>query len=73
MNKVIKVYKENMQMIVSAETERQAEKIALKSYIFKRNFLITEIEEIYQNKEGNFIINYNEYDNDYDYDNDDEY
>ena len=73
MNKVIKVYKENMQMIVSAETERQAEKIALKSYIFKRDFLITEIEEIYQNKEGNFIINYNEYDNDYDYDNDDEY
>jgi len=64
MNKVIKVYKENMQMIVSAETERQAEKIALKSYIFKRNFLITEIEEIYQNKEGNFVINYNEYDND---------
>ena len=67
MNKVIKVYKENMQMIVSAETERQAEKIALKSYIFKRNFLITEIEEIYQNKEGNFIINYNEYDNDDEY------
>jgi hypothetical protein len=64
MNKVIKVYKENMQMIVSAETERQAEKIALKSYIFKRNFLITEIEEIYQNKDGNFVINYNEYDND---------
>ena len=64
MNKVIKVYKENMQIIVSAETERQAEKIALKSYIFKRNFLITEIEEIYQNKDGNFVINYNEYDND---------
>jgi len=60
MNKIIKIDEKNGTIIVRAENELEAEKLALKTDIFNSN-LEVEIDDIRQNKSGNFTIQYTEY------------
>ena len=60
MNKIIEINKKNGTIIVCAENFVEAEKLALKTDIFNSN-LEVEIDDIRQEKSGNFTIQYTEY------------
>ncbi len=60
MNKIIEINEKNGTIIVRAENFLEAEKLALKTDIFNSN-LEVEIDDIRQNKSGNFTIQYTEY------------
>jgi hypothetical protein len=60
MNKIIEINKKNGTIIVRAENELEAEKLALKTDIFNSN-LEVEIDDIRKEKSGNFTIQYTEY------------